>query len=126
MSQRTLQFWEREGRSTTFFDPLNIDNKLTHMVELLKKPVGKERLRQPRVTFVQGRQYSHKSCEQDTCGTKTSETAKVVLSGTSPEQLQQLWTDIKANVDAAILAGALTGVPSGIGSNHFLIDVGVV
>lgn len=124
MSQRNLQFWERDGRSTIFFDPLNIDQRFTHRVELLKKPIGKERVRQPRVTFVQNRQYGYQSCKTD-CKINDTVTAALTLSGASDTELKQLWTDLKANVDAAIENGALKGVPSNTDSKSFSVDVGI-
>lgn len=124
MSQRNLQFWERDGRSTIFFDPLNIDQRFTHRVELLKKPIGKERVRQPRVTFVQNRQYGYQSCKTD-CTINDTVTAALTLSGVSDTELKQLWTDLKANVDAAIANGALKGVPSNTDSKSFSVDVGI-
>lgn len=124
MSQRNLQFWERDGRSTVFFDPLNIDQRFTHRVELLKKPIGKERVRQPRITFVQNRQYGYKSCKTD-CTINDVVTAALTLSGVSDTELKQLWADLKANVDAAIENSALKGVPSNTDSKSFIIDVGV-
>lgn len=124
MPQRSLQFWEREGRATSFFDPLNIDQRFTHRVELLRKPIGRERVRQPRLTFVQNRKYDYKSCKTD-CAIADMVNATVTLSGADETALKQLWTDIKANVDAAIAAGALQGVPANSGTNAFLIDVGL-
>lgn len=124
MSQRNLQFWERDGRSTIFFDPLNIDQRFTHRVELLKKPIGKERVRQPRTTFVQNRQYGYQSCKTD-CKITDTVTAALTLSGVSDTELKQLWTDLKANVDAAIENGALKGVPSNTDSKSFSVDVGI-
>lgn len=124
MSQHNLQFWERDGRSTIFFDPLNIDQRFTHRVELLKKPIGKERVRQPRVTFVQNRQYGYQSCKTD-CTITDTVTAALTLSGVSDTELKQLWTDLKSNVDAAIANGALIGVPSNTDSKSFSVDVGI-
>lgn len=111
MTTHTLQFLNRSGNTSVFFDPQNIDNKLTHSVKISRRTVGPDRLRQVRNDFSQTRYYKYKSCNTAKCGVTDYVGASVALYGVTPEEVQQNWSDLKANVDAAIAAGVLNGVP---------------
>lgn len=122
MAQRNLQFWEKNGLTTVFFDPTNIDNKLTHKVELLKKPIGQERVRVVRLDMSQVRNYKHKSCHQPDCGTNDIVSARVILSGATEAEIIQNWNDLCANVNQAIQNKSLTGVPLNAGIATLVVD----
>lgn len=111
MTTHTLQFLNRSGNTSVFFDPQNIDNKLTHSVKISRRTVGPDRLRQVRNDFSQTRYYKYKSCNTAECGVTDYVGGSVALYGVTPEEVQQNWSDLKANVDAAIAAGVLNGVP---------------
>lgn len=111
MTTHTLQFLNRSGNTSVFFDPQNIDNKLTHSVKISRRTVGPDRLRQVRNDFSQTRYYKYKSCNTAECGVTDYVGASVALYGVTPEEVQRNWSDLKANVDAAIAAGVLNGVP---------------
>lgn len=111
MTTHTLQFLNRSANTSVFFDPQNIDNKLTHSVKISRRTVGPDRLRQVRNDFSQSRYYKYKSCNTAECGVTDYVGASVALYGVTPEEVQQNWSDLKANVDAAIAAGVLNGVP---------------
>lgn len=122
MSQRNLQYWEKNGLTTVFFDPNNIDNKLTHKVELLKKPIGQERVRTIRLDMAQVRNYKYNSCHQPECGTNDIASGRVILSGATEAEVIQNWYDLRANVDQAILNKSLQGVPLSAGTTTLVVD----
>lgn len=122
MTQRNLQYWEKNGLTTVFFDPNNIDNKLTHKVELLKKPIGQERVRTVRLDMAQVRNYKYSSCQQPDCGTNDIVSARVILSGATESEVIQNWYDLRANVDQAILNKSLQGVPLSAGTTTLVVD----
>lgn len=126
MAQRNLQFWEKNGLTTVFFDPINIDNKFTHKVELLKKPIGQERVRTIRVDMSQVRNYKYSSCHQPECGTNDVVSARVILSGATEAEVIQNWRDLRTNVDLAILSGSLKGVPLNASTDGLAIDTPTV
>lgn len=126
MPERNLQFWEKNGLTTVFFDPTNIDNKLTHKVELLKKPIGQERVRTIRVDMSQVRNYKYSSCHQPECGTNDVVSARVILSGATESEVIQNWRDLRANVELAIASGSLKGVPLNAGIENLVIDTPTV
>lgn len=111
MPTHQLQFLSRLGNTSTFFDPLNIDNKFTHGVKLTRRTVGPDRLRQVRNDFSLVRYYKYKSCNTKECGTTDYVGGTVALFGVTPEEISINWQDLKANVDAALAAGVLNGVP---------------
>lgn len=106
-----LQFLNRGGKTSTFFDPLNIDNTLKHSVSVSRRTVGPDRLRQVRNDFTQTRYYKYKSCNTAQCGVNDYVGGSVVLYGVTESEVVKNWSDLKANVDAAIAAGVLKGVP---------------
>jgi len=113
---------ERIGRLTRFVDPTKIENTFSHNSELLKRQAGKERVRVVRNTFVQTVGYSYAGpCTTTNCGAAIEDTAKVILSGATPAETLRAWESIKANVDAAIAAHVLEGVPLNINSDDFTI-----
>lgn len=122
MTQRNLQYWEKNGQTTVFFDPNNIDNKLTHKVELLKKPIGQERVRTVRLDMAQVRNYKFKSCQQPDCGTNDVVSARVILSGATEAEVIQNWYDLRANVEQAILNKSLQGVPLNASTATLVVD----
>lgn len=111
MSQTQLQFLNRQGQTSTFYDPLNIDNVLTHKVTTSRRTVGPDRIRQVRNDFSQIRHYKYLSCNTAKCGVNDFVGGSVTLYGATETEVSANWTDIKANVDAAIAAGVLRGVP---------------
>lgn len=122
MTQRNLQYWEKNGLTTVFFDPNNIDNKMTHKVELLKKPIGQERVRTIRLDMSQVRNYKFNSCNQPDCGTNDIVSARVILSGATVAEVIQNWRDLCANVEQAILNKSLQGVPLSAGTATLVVD----
>lgn len=111
MSKSTLQFLGRVNNVSTFYDPLNVDSQLTHKVGTSRRTVGPDRLRQVRNDFSQIRHYKYKSCNTAECGVNDFVGASVTLYGVTPSEIQLVWDDLKANVDAAIAAGVLNGIP---------------
>lgn len=122
---KALQLSERIGRLTRFVDPKQIESFFSHNSELLKRNVGQNKTRVVRNTFVQELAYNFKGpCDTGNCGVLISDTAKVVLSGATPEKTQLAWEALKNNVDAAIAAGVLDGIPVNMGSTDFLVYTG--
>lgn len=113
---------ERIGRLTRFVDPTKIENTFSHNSELLKRNAGKDRVRVVRNTFVQTVGYNFVGpCATGDCGAPIEDTVKVILSGASPEKTILAWESIKQNIDKAIDAHVLEGVPLNINSSDFTV-----
>lgn len=121
MTQRNLQFWEKNGQTTVFFDPTNIDNKFIHKIELLKKPIGTERVRVVRLDMTQIRNYGYTSCK-DNCTTNDFVNGRVILSGATKAEVLQNWSDLRQNVEIALASGSLDGVPLSMGTSTLVVD----
>ena len=111
MSQHSLQFQDVSGKSTVFVDPLNVNNTFVHKSEKVRKniaTIGRQSFY--RNEFSQVRQYTVDGCGPNACGVKDDLHGRVILSGANETELVNNWSDLKANVDASIAAGALKGL----------------
>lgn len=111
MPTHKLQFQDVSGKTTTFVDPLNINNSFVHKSERVTKNIA-QLGRQPfyRCEFAQVRQYDMPSCAPNSCGIKDESHSRVILSGVNSEEVTRNWADLKANVDASIALGVLNGL----------------
>lgn len=102
MPTRNLILSERNGKLSRFVDPTLPETSFQHNVELLRRNVGKDRVKVVRNTFVQEYAYAFSPCGENTCGSPIiQDTAKLVLSGASEAQVKLAWASLKANVDKA-------------------------
>lgn len=123
MSKKTvnLTLAERNGRETTFVDPTNIDSNFRHGSTLLKRTIGRERVRVVRNTASLSVSHQAKACGS-TCGTKTFDSASCVISGSSIPEMKNAWEALKLNVDRAIAEyNILSGVPVPLDANGFVV-----
>lgn len=111
MPTHKLQFQDVSGKTTTFVDPLNINNAFVHKTEKVRKniaAVGRQSFY--RNEFSQTRQYEITGCDPTACVSKDDVHSRVILSGVDEAELIKNWSDLKANTDAAIAAGTLKGL----------------
>lgn len=102
MSTRNLILSERIGKLSRFVDPTLPEMVFQHNVELLRRNVGKDRVKVVRNTFVQEYAYAFSPCGGSACGSPIiQDTAKLVLSGADEAQVKLAWESLKANVDKA-------------------------
>lgn len=119
---KNLILAERIGRLTRFVDPTKIENTFSHNSELLKRNAGKDRVRVVRNTFVQTLGYNFAGpCTTENCGASIEDTVKVIFSGATPAKTLLAWESIKLNIDKAIAAHVLEGVPLSINSSEFAV-----
>lgn len=118
---RILQFFGQTGTTRTFVDPQNVDNRFVQKSELLKKNIGKERVRTIRSELSMQRQYGFSACN-DGCTVDDNVSGRVILTGHDKAAKIRLWNDLKANTDAAIAAGAFDGIMVSLSSNQLIID----
>lgn len=119
---KNLILAERIGRLTRFVDPTKIENTFSHNSELLKRNAGKDRVRVVRNTFVQTFGYDFVGpCATGNCGAPIEDTVKVIFSGATPGKTLLAWESIKLNIDKAIAAHVLEGVPLNINSDDFAV-----
>lgn len=103
MPTRNLILSERNGKLSRFVDPTLPEMSFQHNVELLRRNVGKDRVKVVRNTFVQEYAYAFSPCSDNACGSPIiQDTAKLVLSGADEAQVKLAWASLKANVDKAL------------------------
>lgn len=124
MSKQTvsLTLAERNGRETTYVDPNNIDSIFRHNSQLLKRTIGREKVRVVRNTASLSVSHNYKSCDDQKCGTKIFESASVTLSGSSVPEMANAWEALKLNMDRAIAEyKILNGIPLPLDANGFVV-----
>lgn len=121
MAQRTLTFLENTPKKVVFIDPTNIDNRLTQNLQMSRKQLSRDlRVKTVRLDVNQQRTYSYTAADSKVYPDSVG--ARVILTGASPAEIQLVWKDLKANVDAMIAANALIGVPAAISSSTYVVD----
>lgn len=113
MPTRNLILSERIGKLSRFVDPTLPEMSFQHNVELLRRNVGKDRVKVVRNTFVQEYAYAFSPCGDKECGSPIiQDTAKLVLSGADEAHVRLAWQSLKANVDKSLATYNISnGVP---------------
>lgn len=105
---RLAKLLSNEGNSVTFADPLDINHTLRVKVGRVGKTLQGVSLTNNRFEFIQNNTALRTQGDNTT---REPIAGRVILSGSieSKAEMLQEWNDLKANVDAAILDGALDG-----------------
>lgn len=111
LTTKPLQFYERVARFTTFVDPTNLANKLTHNLNTRKRNVGKDRISTLNNVFKQYVSWDYDPCG-DGCSIHVIDQVNVEFIGSNRDAQIRAWEAIKANVDKAIYENnVLDGMP---------------